>query len=212
MEIILIGGGGNCKKIIDIILSKNMKIIGILDDKFNNNEIIPYRNVTIIDKIDNLPNYKNYDIIMTIGNIDFRLQFFNKYNDYNFPNLIHNNCSISNTVSLGKGIVIHYGVYIGSDTIINDFCHLDTLSIIEHDCILEKNIMVCPGVNICGGVKIKDNVFIGSGTTIINSSNNKEIILNNKCFIGAGSLITKSITSNKLYYGNSFHYKLKNIE
>jgi len=209
MEIILIGGGGNCKKIIDIILSKNIKIIGILDDKFNNEEIIVYRNVKIISKISDLPSYKNYDIVMTIGNIDFRLNFFSKYNDYKFPNIIHNNSYVSDTANLGKGIIIHYGVYVGPDTTINDFCHLDTSSIVEHDCILEKNIMVCPGVNICGGVKIKDNVFIGAGSTIINSTNNKEIVLNNKCFIGAGSLITKTIESNKLYYGNSFNYILK---
>ena len=209
MEIILIGGGGNCKKIIDIILSKNIKIIGILDDKFNNEEIIVYRNVKIISKISDLPSYKNYDIVMTIGSIDFRLNFFSKYNDYKFPNIIHNNSYVSDTANLGKGIIIHYGVYVGPDTTINDFCHLDTSSIVEHDCILEKNIMVCPGVNICGGVKIKDNVFIGAGSTIINSTNNKEIVLNNKCFIGAGSLITKTIESNKLYYGNSFNYILK---
>lgn len=212
MEIILIGGGGNCKKIIDIILSKNIKIIGILDDKFNNDEIIVYRNVKIIGKISDLPSYKNYDIVMTIGSIDFRLNFFNKYNDYKYPNIIHNNSSISYTANLGKGIVIHYGVYVGPDTIINDFCHLDTSSIVEHDCILEKNIMVCPNVTICGGVKIKDNVFIGAGSTIINSTHNKEIVLNKKCFVGAGSLITKTIESNKLYYGNSFNYSLKNIE
>ena len=61
--------------------------------------------------------------------------------------------------------------------------------------------MVCPGVNICGGVEIETDVFIGTGTIIINSTNNKKIILHEKCFIGAGSLITNSIEKNKLYYG-----------
>lgn len=69
--------------------------------------------------------------------------------------------------------------------------------------------MICPGVNVCGSVKIKDDVFIGAGTTIINSTNSKEIILNQKCFIGAGSLITKSIENNKLYYGNPLKFVLK---
>ena len=212
MEIILIGGGGNCKKIIDMIISQGIKIKGILDDKHNNIDVEFYRKIKIIGRISDLPSYKNYNIVMTIGSIDFRLNFFNKYNDYKFPNIIHDNSSVSDTAVLGKGIIIHYGVYVGPDTIINDFCHLDTSSIVEHDCILEKNIMVCPGVNICGGVKIKDNVFIGAGTTIINSTNNKEIVLNKKCFIGAGSLITKTIESNKLYYGNSFNYRLKDIK
>lgn len=209
MEIILIGGGGNCKKIIDMIISQNMKIKGILDDKYNDIEIDFYRNTKIIGKIDELSNYKEYDIILTIGSIDFRKDFFNKYNNYNFPNLFHTQACISESTNLGKGIVIHYGVYVGPDVIIGNFCHLDTNCIVEHDCILENNIMVCPGVNICGGVEIKNDVFIGAGTTIINSTNKKKIILNKKCFIGVGSLITNSIESNKLYYGNSFNYVLK---
>ena len=209
MEIILIGGGGNCKKIIDMILSKKLKIKGILDDKFDKNDITCYKNIKIIGKISDIINYKNYNIVVTIGNIDFRANFFNKYNNYKYINIIHNKSSVSDSANLGKGIIIHYGVYVGPNVIIKDFCHLDTSSIVEHDCILEKNIMVCPGTNICGGVEIKDNVFIGAGTTIINSTDNKKIILNNKCFIGAGSLITKSIESNKLYYGNPFNYTLK---
>ena len=60
MEIILIGGGGNCKKIIDMMISQDMKIKGILDDKFNNIEINFYRETKIIGKIDELPKYKDY--------------------------------------------------------------------------------------------------------------------------------------------------------
>jgi|UniRef100_A0A6C0IVL0 acetyltransferase EpsM len=209
MEIILIGGGGNCKKIIDMIMSEDINIKGILDDKYTDIQINFYRKTKIIGKISDLIKYKDCNIIVTIGSIDFRKDFFNKYIDYKFPNLIHTKSCISESSQLGKGIVIHYGVYVGPDVIIGDFCHLDTNSIIEHDCNLGNNIMVCPGVNICGGVKIRDNVFIGAGTTIINSTSNKEIILNQKCYIGAGSLITKSIESNKLYYGNSFNYILK---
>ena len=212
MEIILIGGGGNCKKIIDMIISKDMNIKGILDDTYNDIEITFYRETKIIGKISDLIKYKDCNIIVTIGSIDFRKDFFNKYVDYKFPNLIHTKSCISESSQLGKGIVIHYGVYVGPAVIIGDFCHLDTNSIIEHDCNLGNNIMVCPGVNICGGVIVENDVFIGAGTTIINSTNDKKITLNEKCIIGAGSLITKSIENNKLYYGNSFNYVLKDLK
>jgi len=209
MEIILIGSGGNSKKIIDMIILKDLKIKGILDDKYNSIDIEFYRKIKIIGKISELPKYKDYNIIVTIGNINFRKEFFNKYTDFHFPNLIHSKSNISESSKLGKGIIIHYGVYIGPDVIVNDFCHLDTNCIIEHDCYLEKNIMVCPGVNICGGVQIKNDVFKGSGTTIINSTEKKKIILNENCFIGAGSLITSSIKNNQLYYGTPLLNNIK---
>lgn len=210
-KIILIGAGGNSKKIIDIIISQNLEIEGILDDKFENEIINFYRDTQIIGKINSIEKYKDFNIIVTIGNIKFRKYFFEKYYDYNFPNLFHKLCYISETAKMGRGIIIHYGVNVGPDTIIANFCHLDTNCIIEHDCILDNNVMICPNVTICGGVKVQDNVFIGASTTIINSSHSKEININKNCFIGAGSLITKSISENTLYYGTPLNNREKII-
>lgn len=210
-EIILIGGGGNCKKIIDLIYDNQLSIKGILDDKFENKTIDFYRNIKIIGKISSIEKYKDLNIVITIGSIKFRKEFFKKYHEYDFINLFHNSCYISELAKLGKGIIVHYGVYIGPDTIIDDFCHLDTNCIIEHDCILDKNVMICPNVTICGGVKVMENVFIGAGTTIINSTNDKEIILNEDCFVGAGSIVIKSINKEVLYYGMPLNFREKLI-
>lgn len=210
-KIILIGAGGNSKKIIDIIYSYNLEIEGILDDKFENKTIDFYRNTKIIGKIDSIEKYKDFNIILTIGDIKYRKEFFIKYHEYNFPNLFHKSCNISESSKLGNGIVIHYGVYVGPDTIIDNFCHLDTNCIIEHDCILDKNVMVCPNVTICGGVKIEDNVFIGVGTSVINSTHSKEVKINKNSFIGAASLITKKIGENILYYGTPLNNREKII-
>ncbi len=210
-DIILIGAGGNCKKVIDIIYKCNYDIKGILDDKFVE-QVEFYRGTKIIGKISSIDNYKNSNIVVTIGNINFRKCFFNLYSDYRFINLIHPGSCVSESSKLGKGIIIHYGVYVGPDTIIGDFCHLDTLSVIEHDCILSNNIMICPKVTICGSVKLSDNVFIGAGTTVINSTKSKEILLNESCFIGAGSLINKSINKNCLYYGTPLNYVIRELD
>jgi acetyltransferase EpsM len=206
-KIILIGAGGNCKKIIDMLDSYNLKIYGILDDKFKGKNMNFYNNTKIIGKIQNVNNYSNCDIYVTIGCIIFRRNFFNKYNNLKYPNLIHKNCSISKTCKLGKGIIVHCGVYIGPDSIIEDFCHIDTNSCIEHDCNLGTNVMICPGVNFCGHSIIKNNVFIGTGTTV-NDSTDKQIIIGNNCFVGSGSLIIKSVPDNILYYGTPFNYKM----
>ena len=76
----------------------NFEIKGILDDKFNNNKIKFYKNIKIIGKISDINKYKDHDIILTIGNIDFRKNFFSKYKDFNYPNLIHKSCYISDSV------------------------------------------------------------------------------------------------------------------
>jgi|SaaInlStandDraft_5_1057022.scaffolds.fasta_scaffold01573_5 acetyltransferase EpsM len=210
-EIILVGAGGNCKKIIDIILKCNYTIKGILDDKFVE-QIEFYRGIKIIGIISNINKYKDYNIVVTIGTIAFRRSFFSIYSDYRYINIIHPGSCVSESSKLGKGIIIHYGVYIGPDTIIGDYCHLDTQSIIEHDCILCNNVLICPKTTLCGGVKVCDNVFVGAGTTVINSTKSNEILLNESCFIGAGSLINKSIDRNILYYGTPLNYVIRELD
>tara|TARA_B100000886_G_C20394148_1_gene479579 strand:+ start:819 stop:1469 length:651 start_codon:yes stop_codon:yes gene_type:complete len=207
-KIILIGAGCNCKKIIDMLDSYNLKIYGVLDDKYEGDEINFYSNTKIIGKIKDVDNYSNYNIYVTIGSIIFRRNFFDKYNNLKYPNLIHKYSYISKTCKLGKGIIVHYGSYIGSDSVIDDFCHIDTNSCIEHDCKLGNNVMICPGVNFCGNSIIKNNVFIGAGSTV-NNSTDKQIIIGNNCFIGSGSLIVKSINDNILYYGTPFNFRNK---
>lgn len=207
-EIILIGAGGNCKKIIDIIYKCNYTIKGILDDKFVE-ETEFYRGTKIIGKISNIIQYNNFNIVVTIANIDFRKKFFSTYSNYRYINLIHPASCVSESSKLGKGIIIHYGVFIGPDTIIGNYCHIDNQSIIEHDCILSNNVLICPKTTLCGGVKVCDNVFVGAGSTIVNSTKHKEILLNDSCFIGAGSLINKSIDKNILYYGSPLNYVIR---
>lgn len=209
-KIILIGGGGNSKKIIDILIENGYYIQGILDDKYNN-IIEYYRNIKIIDKISNINNYKNCKFVVTIGDMNFRKSFFSKYSNLNYINVINKKSYISPTVCLGKGIIIHHGVNIGPDVIIGDFSHIDTNGNIEHDTIMGSNCLICPGVIICGHSTIKNNVFVGAGTVVINSTNSKKIIIDDDVIVGAGSIITKSITKNMLYYGNPLNYRSRNI-
>lgn len=208
-SVILIGGGGNCKKIIDILISHQINIDGILDDRYENETIPFYRNTYIIGKISNVRNYPNAHIYITIGNIGFRKQFSQTYSELLYPNLFHKNAYISDTVKLGKGIIVHHGVYIGSDAVIGDFCHIDTNASVEHDCILGSNVMICPLVSMCGNSKIDNNVFVGTGTTINNSTKMQPIVIGNNSFIGSGSLITRPIPENVLYYGTPTNKTIK---
>lgn len=209
MPIILIGGGGNSKKIIDMLVSQKKEIFGVLDDKYDDIKIPFYKQTQIIGRIEDVQKYKQMQIFITIGSIQFRKVFIETYPYLQYPNLIHEKAYVSPTATLGIGIIIHFGVYIGSDVSLHDFCHIDTNTTIEHDCVLGQNVMVCPLVSICGNCRIKNNVFIGSGTTVNNSTHEKEISIGNNCLIGSGSLITKKIDDGLLWFGTPKNITIK---
>jgi UDP-2-acetamido-3-amino-2,3-dideoxy-glucuronate N-acetyltransferase len=119
--------------------------------------------------------------------------------------------------------VILKGASIGANCNIN--CH----TFVENDVVIGDNVTVKSGVFIWDGINIGNNVFIGPSVTFVNNKYprsqkypkkhigvkiedwvtigaNSTImggIRIGKCaMIGAGSLVTKNIPANTLWYGN----------
>lgn len=168
-KIILIGGGGHCKSVIDVIESAGLfVIIGIIDTKKNiGKEVLNYK---IIGTDDDLPEmiklYKNFHI--TIGHIlsnTKRVNSFNKIKLLNgiFPAIISPSAFVSKHAEIGEGsIIMHHvlinaGAKIGCNTIIN------TKALVEHDAVVGNHCHISTGSIINGGVEVGDNTFFGSG-------------------------------------------------
>ena len=101
--------------------------------------------------------------------------------------------------------------------------------LIENDVVIGNNVTVKSGVQLWDGVRIEDNVFIGPNVTFTNDITprskkypesfaktvvrrgasigaNSTIIAGNEigayAMVGAGSVVTKDIPANTLWYGN----------
>jgi acetyltransferase EpsM len=204
-EICIIGGGGHSKVIIDcLLMNKNYKIKGILDD-------VPlkktYKNIPYLGVINSYLSYlkDNCFFIIAIGDLIVRQKLINSMNHVNWINVIHPSAIISDSVSLGLGIYIGPNVVINADTTIEDHCIINTGSIIEHDVKINKNVHLAPRTTVCGGVNIGENTFVGSGTIIINKRKQEFISIGNNNFICAGSTIVNSLldnTKNKPIYND----------
>lgn len=196
MELYFIGAGGNCKVLIDLALDCDYICKGIFDDSDNKKDF-EYRNIRVIGEIRDINNFKNINLILTVGNIEFRKKIIEKYKNYNFPNLVHPKSYISPSAKLGKCNYLYNNSIINSDVKIGNFNIFNTNSIIEHDCIIGDNNLISPNVVICGTVKIGNNNFIGANSTF---RNNIEIGSNN--LIGCATNIIKSFDNNNKIVGN----------
>ena len=187
-EIILIGGGGHCKSVIDVIEQENKFIIaGIIDKKeLLGEKVLGYR---IIDCDDNLENifdtYKN--AIVTVGQIkspDIRIKLFNKLKDigYKLPTIVSPFSYVSKHSFIGEGTVIMHHALVNSNARIEENCIINTKSLIEHDCVIEPHCHISTASVVNGGTTIKQGTFFGSNAT------SKEYIECNG-FIKAGSLV-----------------------
>lgn len=203
-EIILIGGGGHCKSVIDSInKSKEYKVIGILDliDKVGS-EIL---GISVIGTDKGLEiHYKNgvnnaFLTVGSIGDISLRKKIYSNAVaiGYKFPNIVDATAIISNNAEIGYGNFIGKGSIVNAGAKIGNNCIINTGAIIEHDCNIQDFCHMAPGVTLSGGVIIGENTHIGTNSTII-----QNIKIGDNTMIGAGSVVLKDIGSNAKAYGN----------
>jgi len=189
-EIILIGGGGHCKAVIDVIEQEGrFKIIGIVDKpELLGSEVLGYSVIGTDAELVNLAKKYQYAIV-TIGQIkspSLRIKLFNLAIEAGFilPSIISPNAYVSKYATIGSGTVVMHKALISANTIVGDNCIVNTKALIEHDCRISKHCHISTNVTINGGVLVESECFIGSGAITKES-----ITIGKRSFIKAGSLV-----------------------
>ena len=189
-EIILIGGGGHCKSVIDVIEQEDkFKIAGIIDNpELLNTEILGYPVIGNDDDLATLAKRYKYALI-TVGQIKsslLRVRLFNLATKAGFTlaSIISPNAYVSKYASIGNGVVIMHHAIVNASVSIGDNCIINSKALIEHDCLISKHCHISTNATINGGVTVESGCFVGSGATTKES-----ITIEENSFIKAGSLV-----------------------
>jgi len=203
-SIILVGGGGHCKVIIDILKENNDYDEILISDLKENigKEILGIKIEYTDDQLEDLykKGYKN--AFVSMGKVEINEQrgkLFNKIKNigFNVPVIISKSANVSQYSEIGEGTLIGKNVVINPGTQIGKNCIINTGSIIEHDCIIEDNVHVGPGAILSGGTYVGKNSFIAAGAIIIQNIN-----ISQDTLIGAGAVVVKDINEPGVYVGN----------
>ncbi|MEA5009350.1 acetyltransferase [Clostridium tyrobutyricum] len=200
-KIVLIGAGGHCKVIIDIIKSTDeYKIIGIIDIKASGELLdIPIMgNDAILQGVyDSGVDYA-FIGIGALYDINMRNIIYSKLKSIGFklPVLIHKDSIISPYAHVGDGTCIMAGAIVNAGAHIGENCIINTGSVIEHDCKIGNNTHVSPNAALSGGTKIGCNTHIGIGSSIIQG-----VTIGDNVTIGAGSVVIENIPDNVVSVG-----------
>lgn len=147
--------------------------------------------------------------------------------------MIHFTADVQST-NIGLNTYIWQFCVVLKDAIIGDGCNINSHVFIENDVIIGNNVTVKSGVQLWDGLRVSDNVFIGPNVTFTNDmvprsktypksflqtiinkgasiGANSTVIAGNEigayAFVGAGSLISKNIPNNTVWYGNPARHK-----
>jgi sugar O-acyltransferase (sialic acid O-acetyltransferase NeuD family) len=187
-KIILIGGGGHCHSVIDVIEQENrFEIIGIVDLKENiGKDVFGYKIIACDDDLENIfKNCKN--AIITIGFIqtnELRISLFDKSKKigFNFPTIISPLAYVSKHSFLDEGTIIMHNALVNANAKIGKNCIINSKALIEHDVVVEDNCHISTASVLNGGVVVTKNTFYGS-----NATSKQGIKISG--FVKAGSLV-----------------------
>ena len=208
-SLILIGGGGHCKSVIEVAESAGYEIKGILDmpDEVGK-EVLPGHKVIGTD--DEIPQYvEECDFIMTVGfikNPALRIKLYNKVKAAGgrLATIIASTAHVSKYAELGEGTVIMHHAFVNAGAKIGDNCIINTFVNIEHDAEVGNQCHISTGTMVNGECKIGESCFIGSQSVCANC-----IEIASDIIVGAGSVVRKSIRVKGIYAGNPAILKIK---
>lgn len=202
-KILLLGGGGHCKSVIEAIESGDQfEIAGILDsaDKVGQSTL-GYPVLGTDDKlVELLPQIPN--VIVTVGqlkNANKRLQLyeFAKNAGAQFPIIVASTAYVSRHATVGEGtVILHHafvnaGAHIGSNVIIN------TAALIEHNATIGNHTHISTGAIINGNCEVGSQVFFGSNAVL-----KQGIKVTDNSIVGAGAVVVKEVSQAAVLLGN----------
>jgi sugar O-acyltransferase (sialic acid O-acetyltransferase NeuD family) len=205
-NLILIGGGGHCKSVIDVAESAGYNILGILDLSENvGKQIFDY---SVIGTDEDISNYVGKaEFVITVGfirNPAIRIALYDKIIESGgkLATIVASTAYVSKYATLGKGTVIMHNAFVNAGAQIGDNCIINTLTNIEHDVRIGQHCHISTGAMVNGDCTIGEKVFIGSQAVLSNS-----ITVGEEIIVSAGAFVYENISVKGLYYGNPARLK-----
>ena len=197
-SLILVGGGGHCKSVIDVAECAGYTIIGILDKP----EEVGKRvlNYEVIGTDEDIPKYVDKALfVITVGQIKEntvrrKIAALIDKAGGKYATLIANDAYVSKYASIGEGTVVMHKAIVNADSRVGRNCIINTLTNIEHDVVIGDFCHISTGCMINGDTHIGNNVFVGSNSEI----NNCKCIVDN-VILAAGSVVYKDIEEPETY-------------
>lgn len=194
-KIVLAGGSGHCKVIIE-----TLKELNIYDEIFITDasltpgtKVLGCEVVGDDDSLQRLFDDGVTDAFVTIGSIkttSIRRKVAEKIRTigFNEPVVIDRTAIVASSAQIGRGTYIGKKAVINADCKIGNYSIINTAAVMEHECVCGDFCHVSIGAICCGNVILGNDVFVGANATVIQGRT-----VAAKAVIGAGVVVRNDI-------------------
>lgn len=192
-NIILIGGSGHAKVVIDCIRAAGDTPVGILDDGIAPGTKV--LDVPVLGATDRWQEFTQHKFIIAIGSNAVRARLAATM-QVRWHTAVHPQAAVSDYATLGHGTVVMPGAVINAGATVGNHCIVNTCAVVEHDCQLEDFVHISPCAALGGTVCVGAGTHVGIGASVRNN-----LSLCKDSIVGAGAAVVKDITQPGTYVG-----------
>lgn len=180
---ILYGGSGHAKVILDCIEARGGVVRGIFDANSDLKELLgvpvlgPYYPGSLPDEL----------LIVAIGNNRIRHRVAATV-QHGFGTVVHPSALVSRHATVGEGSVVFHLAVVQSGATVGKHCIINTAAVVDHDCRLGDFVHVSPNAALSGNVGVGEGTHIGTGASVIPG-----IRIGKWCVIGAGAVVVRDV-------------------
>jgi len=175
-QILLVGGGGHCKSVIDVIEQEGkFSIAGIIDKKeLIGTKVLGYEVIGCDDDLASL--FQEYQIaLVTVGQVysnAVRVKLYNhlKKIGYTLPSVISPLAYVSKYASVGEGSIVMHHALVNAHANIGYNCIINTKALVEHDTVICEHCHISTAAVVNGNTRVEANSFLGSNSVTKESS------------------------------------------
>ena len=200
-QLILVGGGGHCKSVLEAAESAGYSILGVLDMPEEVGKTI--LSTKVIGTDDDIPSYVDKaEFVITVGfikNPAIRIKLYKKIKEAGgkLATVVASTAYVSKYAEIGEGTVVLHQAFVNAGAKVGKNVILNTAANIEHDAVIGDHCHISTGTMVNGEAQIGDATFIGSQSVV-----NQCVKICGGVVTASGSVVHKDIKEPGIYAGN----------
>jgi acetyltransferase EpsM len=193
--LVVYGGGGHGKSLIDLILALGTyDLVGVIDDGLVVGSDVS--GLAVLGGSEKLVELSERGVrqavnaVGGIGDIGSRVRVFQILTTagYVCPTVAHPRAYVETSARLAGGVQVFPQSYVGSEASVGFGAIINTGAVVSHDCNIGDYANISPGALLAGGVSVGESALVGMGVTI-----NLNVAVGPEARIGNGAVVKSDV-------------------
>lgn len=191
--IVLVGGGGHCQSVLDVLESCGLGVGGVVHGAHCAPE--PVLGCPCLGHDADLSALRQRftHALVTVGQIksaELRRRIFAMLEQLSFtlPVVVAPTAHVSRHAALGRGTVVMQHALVNAAATVGVNGIINSGALVEHGCHIEDHCHIAVGAVLCGEVRVGAGTFVGAGAVV-----RQGVRVGAQCVIGMGMVVAQDV-------------------